>query len=189
MQSKEGKMEKSFLHFTVSSVSDHQGHCTNRPLFFQVTHPEWQPSDQTASIFLSKMTDQTGALSPQLRKGNSVHARGHTDAPGPTGRDVPDSDYLRDRSQLYERALQRSIMMRSSSKPLPKRSVPKHPFQRGERLEAMKEQNEVNEAGWEAAEVPSRSGNGSDESDSAMHGRKDTLRGNGMIGLLQHVMK
>lgn len=135
------------------------------------------------------MTDQTGALSPQLRKGKSTYARGINDGLVSNGNDVPESDYLRDRSQIYERALQRSIMMRSSSKPLPTRAGHKQPFRRGERLEAMKEQNEVNEAGWEAAEVPSRGGNGSDESDSAMQGRKDTLKDNGMIGLIHHVMK
>jgi hypothetical protein len=53
----------------------------------------------------------------------------------------------------------------------------------------MKEQAEVNEAGWDTAEVVPGAGNGSDESDGVIHGRKGSLKDNGMIGLIQHVMK
>jgi autophagy-related protein 9 len=150
----------------------------------QATHPEWQPSDPSASIFLSKMTDQPVLRSPQLRKGRLSHQHGPSN-------ELPESDYLRDRSQVYERALQRSIMMRSSTKPLPTRNSPNRPFRRGprERLESMQEQAEVNEAGWDTAEVVPGAGNDSDESDGVIHGRKGSLKDNGMIGLIQHVMK
>ena len=40
--SKEGKMEKSFLNF-------------------KATHPEWQPSDPSGSLYLSRMADLTTA--------------------------------------------------------------------------------------------------------------------------------
>ena len=57
LMSKEGKMEKSFLNFKVSHVY-HGRSCISNTVV-QAAHPEWQPTDPSGSLYLSRMQDLT----------------------------------------------------------------------------------------------------------------------------------
>ncbi|KAI5124310.1 hypothetical protein M0805_008918 [Coniferiporia weirii] len=80
--SKEGKMEKSFLNF-------------------KAANPEWQPTDPSGSLYLSRMADftQTHAGIPRRIPGSPSHGRRH----GPST-----EHRLAERAQEYDRALRQS---------------------------------------------------------------------------------
>ncbi len=140
------------------------------------------------------MTEQ---FSPrQNRNGRRANLPSPHDGPllfSPPG-SARDPTYLKDRSEIYERALQKSIMMRSSTKPIPSRKGPQQSHDRGKRLEPMQEHAEVSEAGWEDAEIVKRGQGGLmlDEEDGSgllpAH-RKTALGAAGVLGLVKQVMK
>lgn len=74
MLSNEGKMEKSFLHF-------------------KATNPDWNPSDPTGSVYLSRMADLHPAASATRRKQGDK------------------AEVLADHAQEYDYALRRSQML------------------------------------------------------------------------------
>lgn len=85
MASKEGKMEQSFLNFKAS-------------------HPDWQPQDPSATLYLSRMTDFAAAHHPKRDVLTSPVNDG-----GPAF--TPVNSVLAARSQLYEDAFMRSISL------------------------------------------------------------------------------
>ncbi len=79
-------------------------------LGFKATHPDWQPQDPSATVYLSKMADDLayrGDSSAQQRHGKSAGgaALGFT----------PVNSVLAARSQLYDDALMRSISLAKGS--------------------------------------------------------------------------
>lgn len=108
---REGKMEKSLLHF-------------------KITNPDWQPADASASQYLSRVAEED---SPQNRSRESITPTepGARSVAGDaalsrrrTGKHNVDSSRpplneqerkLKEKSMIYERALQRSIMLKSTS--------------------------------------------------------------------------
>ncbi|CAE7206498.1 unnamed protein product [Rhizoctonia solani] len=127
-QEKETKMEQSLLNF-------------------KAANPEWNPSDQTGSLYLSRNAElahpqRTGPNLRQVRSRNRfrqhLHPTSHTqprlsgstlvhrDRPGTSetfGAEVqmPESK-LADRAAMYERALQNSVKLRSSTTVAPRRA-------------------------------------------------------------------
>ncbi|CAE6504880.1 unnamed protein product [Rhizoctonia solani] len=125
---KETKMEQSLLNF-------------------KAANPEWNPSDQTGSLYLSRNADlaHPPRAGPSLRQARSRSRFGqhlhptsqvqprltsptivHRDRPGTSdnfGAEVqmPESK-LADRAAMYERALQNSVKLRSSTAPAPRRA-------------------------------------------------------------------
>ncbi|KAG8794966.1 autophagy protein atg9 [Ceratobasidium sp. 428] len=117
---KEGKMEKSFLNF-------------------KAANPEWNPSDPTGSLYLSRINTHAhahahpdrsvlGRTRSRSRFGQhyaQTHAQPHTHStaiqprPGSSvgfaAEVVMPESKLADRAAMYERALQNSVKLRSSS--------------------------------------------------------------------------
>ncbi|KAL1709709.1 putative transmembrane protein [Schizophyllum commune] len=83
MVSNEGKMEKSFLNF-------------------KAANPDWNPSDPTGSLYLSKMADITAHQNPSAARRRSAHLE-HSTFITP-----PDASTMTDRAQEYDRALLQS---------------------------------------------------------------------------------
>ncbi|KAL1720107.1 putative transmembrane protein [Schizophyllum commune] len=83
MVSNEGKMEKSFLNF-------------------KAANPDWNPSDPTGSLYLSKMADITAHQNPSAARRRSVHLD-HSTFITP-----PDASTMTERAQEYDRALLQS---------------------------------------------------------------------------------
>ncbi|CAE6444650.1 unnamed protein product [Rhizoctonia solani] len=131
LRERETKMEQSLLNF-------------------KAANPEWNPSDQTGSLYLSRNADMTHAPSragPGLRQarsrsrfGQHLHPAGHAqhrtsssmiihrdrDRAGTTetfGAEVqmPESK-LAERAAIYERALQQSVKLKSSTASVPRRA-------------------------------------------------------------------
>ncbi|KDN53404.1 APG9-domain-containing protein [Tilletiaria anomala UBC 951] len=89
MASREGKMEQSFLNF-------------------KATHPDWQPQDPSATLYLSRMVD---LASQQV----GVHSRGRDLSMSPRREPglpfTPVNSVLAARSQFYDDAFMRSISL------------------------------------------------------------------------------
>ncbi|KAJ6502213.1 putative transmembrane protein [Mycena sanguinolenta] len=84
MISNEGKMEKSFLNF-------------------KAANPDWNPTDPSGSLYLSRMADLGASHYP-----NSILRRRQTGAAQELTRSVRLPDGLGERAQEYDRALQQS---------------------------------------------------------------------------------
>ncbi|KAG7448093.1 APG9-domain-containing protein [Guyanagaster necrorhizus] len=83
MISNEGKMEKSFLNF-------------------KAANPDWNPTDPSGSLYLSRMADFTAAHLPGRRRpGTGVMPLDHSNGSGERKTEV-------DRAQEYDRALRQS---------------------------------------------------------------------------------
>ncbi|KAG9127405.1 autophagy protein atg9 [Ceratobasidium sp. 392] len=109
---REGKMEKSFLNF-------------------KAANPEWNPSDQTGSLYLSRVNAHAHAHPERsvLRRARSRSRFGQHHTPhqphpvqprpgssvGFAAEVVMPESKLADRAAMYERALQNSVKLRSST--------------------------------------------------------------------------
>lgn len=169
LMAQENKMEQSFLHF-------------------KITNPEWQPSDP-ASMLLSRIADgeinsqrlkspfrlRNGILSP-TQLGSSRTAKLHGDVPIAGG----EEDRLKQRSMVYEAALQRSLLLRSGAT-----GSRMAPTGRSSRLQPMQEAPEVeDEDGWETAKLGERL-HDQDQLQASAEGDA----GPGMLGLIHQVIK
>lgn len=170
----ENKMEKSFLHF-------------------KATHPNWQPSDPASSVFLDRLVGmhqaslkadpyssrQTGSIYSPNGHGRPIGSgmAGHGNMPRGLGLALGEDAVLRERSRSYDRAWAKSSQLL------------KH------RLEAMRENNEVDDEGPVDDSVEADGWNkhiGEDGRDDDGHEESDEegfLKDMGMMGLLQQVMR
>jgi len=100
LQSKDGKMEKSFLAF-------------------KAAHPEWNPRDPAGSLYLSRLASLHQNLQPVAaslsRQESLARGAGH----GSASMSLPPlhRSTLAERSQFYERALQQSMAGSSARRP------------------------------------------------------------------------
>jgi len=100
LQSKDGKMEKSFLAF-------------------KAAHPEWNPRDPAGSLYLSRLANLHQNLQPvaaSLSRQESL-TRGAGYGSASTSLPPLHRSTLAERSQLYERALQQSMASTSAGRP------------------------------------------------------------------------
>jgi hypothetical protein len=74
-------------------------------LGFKATHPDWQPQDPSATLYLTRMADDLAGSNPR-RTGESRESK---TASGPAF--TPVNSILAARSQLYEDAFVRSITL------------------------------------------------------------------------------
>lgn len=79
--SKEGKMEKSILNF-------------------KAAHPEWNPTDPTGSLYLTRMADLSANLGQQNPQTNSPHRTNQR------------TNSLAERASRYDQAMQKSMATR-----------------------------------------------------------------------------
>lgn len=169
LMAQENKMEQSFLHF-------------------KITNPEWQPSDP-ASMLFSRIAD--GEINSQrlkspfrLRNGmlNSTHLGGSRSAK--LRADVPfggtHEDRLKQKSMVYEAALQRSLLLKSGAGGSRTATTG-----RSSRLQPMQEAPEVeDEDGWETAKLGGRL-----HDQDQLQGAAEGDSGAGMLGLIHQVIK
>jgi autophagy-related protein 9 len=169
LMAQENKMEQSFLHF-------------------KITNPEWQPSDP-ASMLLSRIAD--GEINSQRLKspfrlrngmlnstqlGGSRSAKLRADAPFAGS----DEDRLKQKSMVYEAALQRSLLLKSGAGGSRTATTG-----RSSRLQPMQEAPEVeDEDGWETAKLGERL-HDQDQLQASAEGDSAP----GMLGLIQQVIK
>ena len=100
LQSKDGKMEKSFLAF-------------------KAAHPEWNPRDPVGSLYLSRLATLHQNLQPlaaSLSRQESL-TRGAGYGSASTSLPPLHRSTLAERSQFYERALQHSVASASAGRP------------------------------------------------------------------------
>ena len=100
LQSKDGKMEKSFLAF-------------------KAAHPEWNPRDPAGSLYLSRLANLHQSLQPvaaSLSRQESL-SRGAGYGSASTSLPPLHRSTLAERSQFYERALQHSLASASAGRP------------------------------------------------------------------------
>ncbi|KAJ9113885.1 hypothetical protein QFC19_000079 [Naganishia cerealis] len=168
---KESKMEQSFLHF-------------------KITNPEWQPSDAAVSLFLSRTADGDTrgphALRSPFHSRRSLIRTGAptTSRPSSLAADTPfagnDDERLKQKSLLYETALQRSLLLKSNNAGGAKAAT----RARGSRLKRMDEGPEAEEEdGWETARL------GAVGLNADMQESVEGSHGAGMMGLLHQVIK
>ncbi|KIM30981.1 hypothetical protein M408DRAFT_327891 [Serendipita vermifera MAFF 305830] len=90
LQSKDGKMEKSFLAF-------------------KAAHPEWAPTDPTGSLYLERLREMHQDMSRPPQQGTGgISRRGTAPAFG-IGSTLQARSTLAERSELYEKALAQSM--------------------------------------------------------------------------------
>lgn len=92
LQSKDGKMEKSFLAF-------------------KAAHPEWNPTDPAGSLYLSRLADLHNDLQPAVGHHDRQRSLSKGKSPTRFGDRQPSlhRSTLAERSAVYERALQQSM--------------------------------------------------------------------------------
>ncbi|KIJ35722.1 hypothetical protein M422DRAFT_180387 [Sphaerobolus stellatus SS14] len=88
--SKEGKMEKSFLNF-------------------KAANPQWNPTDATGSLYLSRMAEFGGHHNAHTGPPRRTQSRTRFDGPDPSATPL-------NRAQEYDRALQQSIAKATARK-------------------------------------------------------------------------
>ena len=155
----------------------------------QITNPAWQPSDPSASLFLSKVAEGVNQSQP-----GSLPPKNGPVGPSPlkAGSPFSEEQRIQERSNLYEKALQRSIMLHStkSAEQIKQahRGVGRQPGSaRSTYLAAMPEADDITEEeeadGWETKMVKRKDGdlNGSRE----QPGLKDV----GMLDMLQDAIR
>ncbi|KAJ9122760.1 hypothetical protein QFC24_004190 [Naganishia onofrii] len=172
---RESKMEQSFLHF-------------------KITNPEWQPSDAATSLLLSRIADGDAKAAVTLR--NSSRSRrgllrlGNSTSPRLSSLAneslfaVTEDERLKQKSLLYETALQRNNVLKGTNVPGVKATTTTTST-RNPRLQPMEERPEAEEEdGWETAQlgVMPRDGDMQGSANEADHG-------DGMLGLLHQVIK
>jgi hypothetical protein len=155
---------------------------------YQITNPEWQPSDAATSMLLSRIADGDAKAAVTLR--NSSRSRRSLLRPGnstsprlsslanETSFAVTEDERLKQKSLLYETALQRNNV--PGVKATTTTTSTRNP-----RLQPMEERPEAEEEdGWETAQlgVMPRDGDMQGSANEADHG-------DGMLGLLHQVIK
>ncbi|PVF99063.1 APG9-domain-containing protein [Serendipita vermifera] len=95
LQSKDGKMEKSFLAF-------------------KAAHPEWTPSDPVGSLYLERLREMHQDMSTSRYHGGGLTRQSTAPAIGTTSMQARST--LAERSQLYEKALAQSMARAKSRK-------------------------------------------------------------------------
>jgi autophagy-related protein 9 len=98
LQSKDGKMEKSFLAF-------------------KAAHPEWTPSDPVGSLYLERLREMHQDMSTSRHYGGALTRQSTAPAIGSTS--VQGRSTLAERSQLYEKALAQSMAKARTRKGMP----------------------------------------------------------------------
>ncbi|KAJ9101819.1 autophagy protein atg9 [Naganishia friedmannii] len=156
----------------------------------KITNPEWQPSDPATSMLLSRIADGDAKSASTLR--SSSRSRRSLLRPGIATSSRPSSsanetpflgtedERLRHKSQLYETALQRSIMLKGTNV-----GIKASTSTRSSRLQPMEERPEAEEEdGWETARLGAmpRDADMQESVNEADHGA-------GMLGLLHQVIK
>lgn len=171
LMAQENKMEQSFLHF-------------------KITNPEWQPSDSAASLLLSRIADGDNKGSHRLnspfrlRNGmlrsvtSNRLAKSRAVDPPFVG---SEEERLKQKSMLYETALQRSLMLKGPNVASKSAGL----SGRSSRLQPMEERSEVeDEDGWETAKLGTRM-----HDHDQLNGSLEDDSGAGMLGLIQQVIK
>ena len=99
LQSKDGKMEKSFLAF-------------------KAAHPEWNPRDPAGSLYLSRLANLHQSLQPVAAGLSRQESMARGSAYGSTSTSLPPlhRSMLVEKSQFYERALQQSMTSTSAGR-------------------------------------------------------------------------
>ncbi|CAG8721037.1 16212_t:CDS:2, partial [Acaulospora colombiana] len=95
LQSKDGKMEKSFLAF-------------------KAAHPEWTPSDPVGSLYLERLREMHQDMSTSRYHGGGLTRQ--STAPAIGSASIQGRSTLAERSQLYEKALAQSMAKARSRK-------------------------------------------------------------------------
>jgi autophagy-related protein 9 len=90
LQSKDGKMEKSFLAF-------------------KAAHPEWTPTDPTGSLYLERLREMHQDLSHPAEHGTGGISRRSTAPAFGAGSTMLARSTLAERSEMYEKALAQSM--------------------------------------------------------------------------------
>lgn len=90
LQSKDGKMEKSFLAF-------------------KAAHPEWTPTDPTGSLYLERLRGMHQDLSHPPQHGTGSISRRTTAPAFGVGSTMQARSTLAERSEMYEKALAQSM--------------------------------------------------------------------------------
>ncbi|WVR06657.1 hypothetical protein IAU60_003689 [Kwoniella sp. DSM 27419] len=162
----ENKMEKSFLHF-------------------KATHPDWQPTDPSSSMFLNRLVGMHRDHVPATSKGAAVGALSGSVYAGGRGLGLgigSDESKLRERSRSYDRAWAKSSHLIRPKQPL------LYSLSRGARSrdaddsvieEEGDEPDDGDVPGWTERE-PRR-----EQDDTAEDG---LWRDEGVVGLLQQVL-
>lgn len=162
-------MEQSFLHF-------------------KITNPEWQPSDP-ASMLLSRIADgeinSQRLKSPFRLRNKMLNSTQWAGSPSARSRaDVPfagsEEDRLKQKSMIYEAALQRSLLLKSGAAGSRLATTG-----RSSRLLPMEEAPEIeDEDGWETAKLGERL-----QDQDQLQGSAEADSAPGMLGLIHEVIK
>ncbi|ORY24579.1 autophagy protein Apg9-domain-containing protein [Naematelia encephala] len=183
----ENKMEKSFLHF-------------------KATHPDWQPSDPSSSVFLDRLVglhrDQLGHQ-PNGRAGmsGSMYAGGGRGLGigGGGGSGGMEESRLRERSRSYDRAWAKSSHLLRPSLTVPEHAGLRHAT-RELKLETMPESSEMQDNDDDDDDDEDEDEDGRAVIEGGWHKRvggksesddeegKGYLKDVGVVGLLQQVM-
>lgn len=159
--------------------------------FNQITNPAWQPSDPGASLFLSKVAESDAGRTVDARP-RPLDTSRRASPPSVSG-----EQHLRDRSNVYERALQRSVMLRIGNKQAQpssltlaaSRGVGRLPgTTKSTYLATMKEaddglEEEAEEDGWEIKMIKARG------TDLELSQEEVARRDNGVLDMFQDVMR